>query len=124
MRNDFFEPERGSGVMGWAIRQLALWLVGGLAVYWLVANYGLIRPSEPEAKPQAQAQLQPADAASADKGVLGRAAPIVTNSLSLRARPDGYAYIKADVNGLPMTMAFDTGAAFVTLTPADALKAG
>ena len=43
---------------------------------------------------------------------------------SLRARPDGYTYVKASVNGSEMVMAFDTGASVVSLTQADAIKAG
>jgi aspartyl protease family protein len=125
MRHDFFdEPERGGGVMGWAIRQLALWLVAGLVVYWLVANFGLIRPSGPEAKPQAQLQPQAADVASAERGTLGRPAPIVANSLSLRARADGHVVLDAEVNGVPVRFLVDTGATTVSLTPQDAIRAG
>jgi aspartyl protease family protein len=130
MRNDFFyEPERGGGVVGWAVRQLVLWLVGGLAVYWLVTSYGLVRPSsgpaaEPQAQLQPQSQVPAADLAPAERAALGRPAPIVSNALSLRARADGYVYVKADVNGTPMTMAFDTGASMVSLTQADAARAG
>jgi aspartyl protease family protein len=109
MRNDFFyEPERGGGVVGWAVRQLVLWLVGGLAVYWLVTSYALVRPSsgpaaEPQAQLQPQSQVPAADLAPAERAALGRPAPIVSNALSL---------------------AFDTGASMVSLTQADAARAG
>ena len=55
---------------------------------------------------------------------LGQAVPPVINSLSLRARENGYAYVRASVNGADMVMAFDTGAAMVSLTQADAIRAG
>jgi aspartyl protease family protein len=123
MRNDLLEPERSSSLVFWAVRQLFLYLVGGFAAYWLITNYGLFRPSAPAEKPQAQSA--PAEAApAAPLTVLGRAAPVALNSLSLRARLDGYVYVKASVNDMPMTMAFDTGAAMVSLTQTDALKAG
>jgi aspartyl protease family protein len=122
MRDDFFEPERGSGVMGWALRQLVFWLIGGLVAYWFVTSYGLVRPSAPAVKPQAESA--PATAAPEQKVVLGRQVQVASNSLTLRARTDGYVYVKASVNGSPMTMAFDTGAAVVSLTQADAIKAG
>ena len=131
MRHDFFdEPDRGGGVMVWAIRQLAIWLVGGLAVYWLASSSGLLRPSaspgtQPPAEQQQLSRPQSADtAAPVERAPLGRPVPAVTNSLSLRARPDGYVYVKAEVNGAPMTMAFDTGASIVSLTQADAARAG
>jgi aspartyl protease family protein len=124
MREDFLGQEPGSGVIGWAVRQLALWAIGGLAVYWVATSYGFVRPHEPGPiiKPPAQAE-QP-EAAEIEKPVLGRPAPVVTNSLTLRAQSDGYAYIEATVNGEPMRMAFDTGAAIVSLTQQDAVKAG
>jgi aspartyl protease family protein len=128
MRDDFFEPERGGGgVMGWALRQLALWLIGGLVVYAVVTNYALVRPSEPgpAVKPQAQDAAPPETAPAVEKPtVLGRPVPVVSNSLTLRAQPDGYVYVTAAVNGLPMRMAFDTGASIVSLTQADAVRAG
>jgi aspartyl protease family protein len=125
MREDFLGPERGSGIVGWAVRQLALWLVAGLAVYWVASNYGFLhRPGEPApVKPQAQLSDRP-EAASAEGPVLGRPAPLVTNTLSLRAQRDGYVYVDAVVNGLPTRMAFDTGASMVSLTQQDAIRAG
>jgi aspartyl protease family protein len=128
MRNDFFEPERGPNLVGWALRQLLIWGVGGLVLYGAVTNHLLFRTPSPETQPQS-ATVQPDPELSADPPgeklrPLGQPAPIVSHTLSLRAQPDGYAYVKASVNGLPMTMAFDTGASFVSLTEADAIKAG
>jgi aspartyl protease family protein len=123
MRDDFLEPNRGGGMIGWALRQIVIWLVGGFAVYWMVTNYGLLRPAAPAVKPQAESTPVVA-APETQLTVLGRPVPVAVNSLELRARPDGYAYVKASVNGMPMVMAFDTGASVVALTQADALKAG
>lgn len=122
--NRFYEPQRGPGLMSWAVKQLMMWGIGGFAVYLVVTNSGLLNP-QTSLKPQAtmnsagtpiedQTPLRP----------LGQAAPPTTYSLTLRARPDGYAYVRASVNGADMVMAFDTGASEVSLTHADAIKAG
>jgi aspartyl protease family protein len=126
--NQFLEPERGAGILSWAVKQLVMWLVGGFVVYSVVVNHQLFQPSTPGAKPQtaiAPPDSAPAELAAVEKPQpLGQAVPLVTRTLSLRAQRDGYAYVQATVNGAPMTMAFDTGAAEVSLTQADALKAG
>jgi aspartyl protease family protein len=124
--NQFLEPERGSGIVGWAVKQLVMWLIGGLVVYTLVVNFQLLKAPAPQAAPQSTASQSngvPLDDQTVLKP-LGQAAPPVTNTLSLRAQPDGYAYVKAAVNGAEMVMAFDTGAQVVSLTQADAVKAG
>lgn len=113
MRDDFFEPERNGGVMAWALRQLMFWLVGGLAIYLIVANRGLLSTH------QDGGTAPPAPPAAVDKP----AAPS-TNSLVLRAGRDGYVFVDAAVNGTPLRMAFDTGAAVVSLTQADAARLG
>jgi aspartyl protease family protein len=128
MRNDFFEPERGPNLVGWALRQLFIWGVGGFVLYGAVTNHLLFRTPSPETQPQS-AIAQPDNARTADPPgeklrPLGQPAPIVTNSLTLRAQADGYAYVKASVNGAEMTMAFDTGASVVSLNETDAIKAG
>jgi clan AA aspartic protease (TIGR02281 family) len=127
MRDDFLEPERGGGMVGWAIRQLVIWLVGGLAVYWLVANFAMLRPPAAAVAPQAataRVESPPADSPPAETPVLGRAAPAVLNTLALRARPDGHVVVNASVNGATIRFLVDTGATSVALTPADALRAG
>ena len=113
MRGDFLEPERNGGVMGWALRQLAFWLVGGFAIYLIVANRALVTPHpDGGAPPQAPA-------AAAEKPTTP-----LTNSLILHAGRDGYVFVDAAVNGTPLRMAFDTGAAMVSLTQADAARIG
>ena len=127
-QNQFYEPERGTGIMGWALKQLVIWLVGGFVVYTVVVNYQSFRGGAPTPAPQsvvAHVASAPADPPVRQKlQPLGQAVPPVTNSLNLRTRPDGYAYVRASVNGAEMIMAFDTGAQFVTLTEVDAVKAG
>jgi aspartyl protease family protein len=126
--NQFLEPERGGGMVGWAVKQLVMWLVGGFVVYTVVVNHQLFSTATPEPAPHsaiASANSAPADPPVREKlQPLGQAAPVVTNSLTLRAQPNGYAYVKASVNGAEMVMAFDTGASEVALTNADAIKAG
>jgi aspartyl protease family protein len=99
--------------MAWALRQLAFWLVGGLVIYLIVANRGLMEPRKDAGTPPA------APAAAADKP----AAP-PPNSLVLHAGRDGYVFVDASVDGTPLHMAFDTGAAVVSLTQADAARMG
>jgi clan AA aspartic protease (TIGR02281 family) len=128
--NPFYEPARAGGsIIGWAVKQLLIWLVGGFVVYTVVVNHQLFGTATPEPAPHsviASANSDPADppAERQKPQPLGQAAPLVTNSLTLRAQPNGYAYIKASVNGAEMVMAFDTGASEVALTKADAIKAG
>jgi aspartyl protease family protein len=79
----------------------------------------------PRVEPRPAPAAAPALAAQPERSrALGQAVPPVIQSLSLRAQPDGYAYVKASVNGAEMVMAFDTGASSVSLTRADAIKAG
>jgi aspartyl protease family protein len=113
MREDFFEPDRNGGVVGWALRQMAFWLVGGLAIYLIVANRGLLTPRQDGGAPPAT------PAAAVEKA----SAPLA-NSLILHAGRDGYVFVDAAVNGTPLRMAFDTGATMVSLTQADAARIG
>lgn len=113
MREDFFEPERSGGVIGWALRQLLFWVVGGLAIYLIVANRGAFMPHRDNPVP-----------APAPVAAVETPAPSLRNSLVLRAGPNGYVMVDAAVNGTPLRMAFDTGAAVVSLTQADAARIG
>jgi aspartyl protease family protein len=108
--NQFLEPERGGGLVGWAVKQLAMWLVGGFVVYTLVNNHQLFQSSEPRA---AVASPQPHQVAAT-----------ATNTLSLRARPDGHVLVKAFVDGVETPFIVDTGATLVSLTQADAQRIG
>jgi aspartyl protease family protein len=122
--NQFLEPQRGSGMMGWAVKQLLIWLIGGFVVYTLVANQQLLGSSTPDVRPVVRVDSAPADTATElPLQPLGQQVQSV-NTLTLRAQPDGYAYVHAAVNGADMVMAFDTGASAVSLTQADAIKAG
>jgi aspartyl protease family protein len=111
MREDFLEPDRNGGLMGWALRQLIFWLVGGIAIYLIVVNRDLVVPHQDGGAPP-----PPSPAAVAE------APP--SNSLILRAGRDGYVYVDASVDGTPVRMAFDTGASVVSLTKADAARLG
>ena len=112
--NRFLEPEKGDGgVMGWAVKLLVFWALGGIALYAFIANGGL--PTTRDLPPKSAVQTNAAD----------KPPPVVSsNSLILRAGRDGYVYAEVSVNGTPLRMAFDTGASLVSLSQADAQKAG
>jgi aspartyl protease family protein len=129
MREDFLEPDRGSGVVGWAIRQLAMWLVAGIVVYEVASSYGLVSTREPAPRAPAQAGVEQSDSAPAvdpanNRPALGQAVPPAINSLALRARDDGHVVVTAFVNDVPVRFLIDTGATTVALTPQDATRAG
>jgi clan AA aspartic protease (TIGR02281 family) len=130
--NQFLEPERGSGMIGWAVKQLAFWLVGGLIVYSVVVNHQLFGggSSAPETPPRAVAggpssPFTPTDGGEVEKKLtpLGQSV-VVTNSLSLRAAANGHVYLTAIVNNVPIQFVVDTGASWVALTRQDAIRAG
>ena len=112
--NRFLEPGKDNGVLGWAIRQLALWLIAGFGVYLLFAGRGLVLPRLDETNPRPHPAAAAGDAAPA----------LVSHSLMLRADRDGHIYAEVEINGTPIRMAFDTGASFVSLTQTDAERAG
>lgn len=114
--NRFLEPENGgSRLIGGILRQLLVWLVGGIVVYMLVASRSLLLPNLAQQAPQ----MKPVAAA-----LPLRHEEIASNSLILHAARDGYVYVDVEVNGIQTRMAFDTGASFVSLTQDDARRAG
>jgi aspartyl protease family protein len=114
MRNQFLEPERGGGIVGWAVKQLVIWLGGGIVVYTLAVNHQLFQSST------SQTETRPA---AVSPRPLHQAAA-VTNTLSLRARPDGHVLVNVFVNGVQIPFIVDTGATLVSLTQADAQRVG
>jgi aspartyl protease family protein len=127
--NRFLEPERGTGMIGWAVKQLVIWLVGGLVVYGFVNQQQFSGGASPDTAPGSAAVHASgplvADTPSAEQlRPLGQSTAQVTNSLTLRARADGHVFLNAAVNGAPIPFIVDTGATMVALTHADALKAG
>ena len=101
-------------MIGWALRCMVLWcgvtlvfvvLIGGGK--WLPAT-GLATP-EIVMRGATPAEPRPDPAA---------------NTLVYPANHAGHVIVDAVVNGAPMRMLVDTGASFVTLTPADARAAG
>jgi clan AA aspartic protease (TIGR02281 family) len=126
--NQFLEPERGNGMIGWAVKQLAFWLVGGFIVYCVVANHQLFGggASAPDVAPPPDAVASaPLDPAPVEDKLtpLGQSV-MTTNSLTLRAQPNGHVYLTATVNNAPIHFVIDTGATFVSLTRQDAIRAG
>ncbi len=135
--NQFLELERGgTGMVGWAAKQLVLWAIGGLVFYAVVANQQLFRGAEPErmspqADPAPRVETRPAPAAAAAlptqperSRALGQVVPPVVQSLALRAEGNGHVFLTAEINGAPIRFIVDTGASWVSLTHADALRAG
>lgn len=110
--NRFLEPERGSGLVGWATKQLALWLVGGVLAYAVLGNHLFFGGGSTASRPPAAA------ARTGDQGAA------LVNTLTLRARSDGHVLLDAEVNGVPIRFIVDTGATWVSLTRRDAVRAG
>jgi aspartyl protease family protein len=128
--NQFLEPERGgSGIVGWAVKQLVLWLVGGFLVYTFVVNHQLFSSGPPQGEaPRAtgsQTGNSVADVTPSEKlRPLGQPVAPATNQMTLRARSDGHVVVNAMVNGASIKFLVDTGATTVALTPQDAIRAG
>jgi aspartyl protease family protein len=113
-----------------------LWGVGALILYAVVANQQLFRGSEPArvtppAAPAPRVEPRPAPAAAPTlpaqpehSRALGQAVPPVIQSMTLRAAANGHVFLTAEVNGAPIRFIVDTGASSVSLTHADALRAG
>jgi aspartyl protease family protein len=120
--NRFLEPESGSGMLGWAVKQLAIWGIGGFVAYSVLVNYQLFPSSAPaSASRPAPASVTPPAAAPP---VSDAPASFVTNTLTLRAQSNGHVVLTADVNGAPVKFIVDTGATWLSLTQADARRAG
>ncbi len=56
--------------------------------------------------------------------IAGNLAGETGDSVVIMRQMDGHFFVRADVNGATMTLMVDTGASFVTLTVADALRIG
>jgi clan AA aspartic protease (TIGR02281 family) len=129
--NRFLEAEKSTGMVGWAVKQLALWLFGGLVVYCVVVNRQLPgSTSAPDPTPAAAvssgpfAASAPEDAAEDRKLTPLGQSVTVTNSLTLRAQQNGHVFLTAIVNNAPIRFMVDTGATWVSLTHQDAVRAG
>ncbi|MGE5268725.1 MAG: TIGR02281 family clan AA aspartic protease [Thiohalocapsa sp.] len=102
-------PQQGrQDMIGWALRQLAIWGGAGLLFYAVLGDR-LSLPSHPAGGAQA-----PASAAHA----------AMPNALTFRANPQGHVIVDGAVNGAPVRFLVDTGASVVALTLQDAAAAG
>ena len=102
----------GGGVIGWAVRQAAIW--GGIAfvLYFAIGH-----------RAEWLAAVAPPHAGSAGRPAEQQQA-VPTNSLVYRANPQGHVIINAVVNGAPVLFMLDTGATVVALTAQDAAAVG
>ena len=101
-------------MIGWALRWVLLWCGVTLVSVVVIGGDKWLPPNgatKPEIILRSATPVEP------------RADPAV-NTLVYPANRAGHVIIDAVVNGAPMRMLVDTGASFVTLTPADARAAG
>jgi len=130
--NRFLESEPGTGMVGWAVKQLALWLVGGFVVYCLVVNHqlpGFTSTPDPVPQPTVRSGGSFATSTTGEAADERKLTPLgqsvmVTNSLTLRAQQNGHVFLTAIVNNASIRFMVDTGATWVSLTHQDAVRAG
>jgi clan AA aspartic protease (TIGR02281 family) len=132
--NQFLESSDrgGTGMVGWAMKQLALWLAGGLVVYLLAVNYQSFgsgwhdSASQSTQAPSSETLNinEPEDTEQDHKLVPLGQSVMMTNSLTLRVASNGHVYLTATVNNAPIHFVVDTGASWVSLTRQDAIRAG
>lgn len=123
--DDPYGSQSGSGALGWALRQLAIW--GGLTLllYAVVGNRTWFEPAQ-RAQPVQSAAVQAPDvqAFGAQPAPVSQTSQVPTNTLAYRADQRGHVTLEAAVNGASTRFLVDTGASFVALTPGDAAAAG
>lgn len=100
-------------MIGWALRTVLLW--GGLSV----AGFFAWQSHDALLAFIGETPRVPASAASAQSA--GRPA---ANTIAFRPDRNGHFLVDAAVNGSAVRFLVDTGASYVTLTPADAQAAG
>ena len=101
-------------MIGWALRCMALWCGVTLACVVVISG-GKWLPLNSSAKPEIILRGATPTEPRPDPAI---------NTLVYPANHAGHVIVDAVVNGAPMRMLVDTGASFVTLTPADARAAG
>lgn len=105
-------------MVGWALRQLAIWGVLGLVLYAVIGDRLAHHAAAPEIiAPATTAAPAPSQASSQAGGA-------IPNSLVYRANSQGHVVVDGDVNGTPVRFLVDTGATMVVLTMRDAEAAG
>ena len=100
-------------MIGWALRQAAIWIFLGLVFYAVVANL----PTMQQTAPAPAGAPRPAAAATSSRN----GSP---NALVFHADRQGHVFVDAFVNGSPVRFLVDTGATEVSLTLHDATAAG
>ncbi len=106
------------GVLGWAVRQVALWsIVAGIGFAAYTYRDVLFGPQAPGESQEQRTAKQPAKASR-------KASRPASRALTIRASAGGHFMIEADVDGADIRFMVDTGATEVVLTPEDAVRIG
>ena len=115
-------PGLGSGMIGWALRQVVIWV--GLATVVLV-GYGyrgdILGVIERAGGDRGTAMATPAAGRPAAKEAAKEAA---SRSMTIRAGHGGHFLVDATVDGVVVRFLVDTGATRVVLSPEDAGRIG
>ena len=105
------------GVLGWAVRQVALWsVVAGIGFAAYTYRDVLFGPQAPQESQEQRTAKQPAQSRKASRPA--------SRALTIRASAGGHFLIEADVDGADIRFMVDTGATEVVLTPEDAARIG
>ncbi len=112
-------------VVGWAVRQVVLWLiVGGIGFAAFTYRDVLFGRQAPQESQEQRTAKQPARTAKGAGKASRKASRPASRALTIRASAGGHFLIKADVDGADIRFMVDTGATEVMLTPEDAARIG
>src|SRR5215472_8985546 len=106
MRQHGGAARTGDEMIGWAVRQLAIWGGLGLLLYAFLGD----RLSLPLNQATRSGEASPAAASSE------RPRGAMPNSLTFHANRQGHVELEGAVNGAPVRFMVDTGATVVALT--------
>ncbi len=118
-------PAGGVSVLGWAVRQVALWsIVAGIGFAGFTHRDVLFGPQAPQESQEQRTAKPPARTAKATGKASRKASRPASRALTVRAAAGGHFFVGADVDGADIRFIVDTGATEVMLTPEDAARIG